>query len=103
MVYKMGRFGKFLACPGFPDCRNTKPIVKETGADCPKCGAKILEKKSAKGRKYFGCEKNPDCDFMSWDMPLKEKCPKCGGLLLQKNMRGKKKIYCYQCDYERDG
>lgn len=103
MVYKMGRFGKFLACPGFPECRNTKPIVKETGADCPKCGAKILEKKSAKGRKYFGCEKNPGCDFMSWDMPLKEKCPKCGGLLLQKNMRGKKKIYCYQCDYERDG
>ncbi len=103
MVYKMGRFGKFLACPGFPECRNAKPIVKETGAACPKCGAKILEKKSQRGKKYYGCEKNPTCDFMSWDMPLsKESCPKCGGLLLQKNGRAQK-IVCYneECDYER--
>ena len=103
MVYKMGRFGKFLACPGFPECRNAKPIVKETGAVCPKCGSKILEKKSQRGKKYFGCEKNPACDFMSWDMPLsKESCPKCGGLLLQKNGRAQK-IVCYNeaCDFER--
>lgn len=103
MVYKMGRFGKFLACPGFPECRNAKPIVKETGAKCPKCGGNILEKKSQRGKKYFGCEKNPTCDFMSWDMPLaKETCPKCGGLLLQKNGRAQK-IVCYneECDYER--
>ncbi len=103
MVYKMGRFGKFLACPGFPACRNAKPIVKETGALCPKCGGKILEKKSQKGKKYFGCEHNPKCDFMSWDEPLsKEKCPKCEGLLLKKNGRAKK-IVCYNeaCDFER--
>ncbi|MBE7047825.1 MAG: type I DNA topoisomerase [Ruminococcaceae bacterium] len=103
MVYKMGRFGKFLACPGFPACRNTKPIIIETGVVCPKCGGKILEKKSQRGKKYYGCEKNPTCDFMSWDTPLtKEFCPKCGGLLLQKNGRTKK-IVCYteNCDYER--
>ncbi len=102
MVYKMGRFGKFLACPGFPECRNAKPIVKETGVLCPKCGAKILEKKSQRGKKYFGCEHNPQCDFMSWDKPLAEKCPKCGGLLLEKNGRAKK-VVCYNedCDFER--
>ncbi len=103
MVYKMGRFGKFLACPGFPECRNAKPIVKETGAVCPKCGGKILEKKSQRGKKYFGCEHNPKCDFMSWDEPVtKEQCPKCGGLLLKKTGRAKK-IVCYNedCDYEK--
>ncbi len=103
MVYKMGRFGKFLACPGFPACRNAKPIVKETGAKCPKCGGNILEKKSQRGKKYFGCEHNPTCDFMSWDTPLtKETCPKCGSLLLQKNGRAKK-VVCYneECDFER--
>lgn len=102
MVYKMGRFGKFLACPGFPECRNAKPIVKETGALCPKCGGKILEKKSQRGKKYFGCEHNPQCDFMSWDKPLAEKCPKCGGLLLEKSGRAKK-VICYNesCDFER--
>ncbi|MBR6728626.1 MAG: type I DNA topoisomerase [Clostridia bacterium] len=103
MVYKMGRFGKFLACPGFPECRNAKPIVKETGAKCPKCNGRILEKKSQRGKKYFGCEHNPACDFMSWDMPLaKENCPKCGGLLLQKAGRAKK-IVCFNenCDYEK--
>lgn len=98
MVYKMGRFGKFLACPGFPECRNAKPIVKETGANCPKCGKKILEKKSKTGKTYYGCEDNPKCDFMTWDMPVAgEKCPRCGGLLLQK--KGKKKqIVCANPD-----
>lgn len=104
MVYKMGRFGKFLACPGFPECRNAKPIVKETGADCPKCGKKILEKKSKTGKTYFGCEDNPKCDFMTWDMPVAgEKCPKCGGLLLSK--KGKKKqIFCANpdCGYTKE-
>ncbi|MBE7035029.1 MAG: type I DNA topoisomerase [Ruminococcaceae bacterium] len=103
MVYKMGRFGKFLACPGFPECRNAKPIIKETGAKCPKCGGKILEKKSQRGKKYFGCEHNPKCDFMSWDVPLaKESCPKCGGLLLQKTGRAKKVVCASEtCDFER--
>lgn len=101
MVYKMGRFGKFLACPGFPECRNAKPIVTETGENCPKCGAKILEKKSKRGKVYYGCEKNPKCDFMSWDAPALKKCPDCGGILFKKTGKGKK-IYCINeaCGYE---
>jgi DNA topoisomerase-1 len=102
MVYKLSKFGKFLACPGFPECRNTKAITEETGVDCPKCGKKILVKKTKTGKKYFGCEDNPHCDFMSWDQPLKERCPQCGGLLLQKNGR-QREIYCYnpECGYTR--
>ncbi len=103
MVYKMGRFGKFLACPGFPECRNAKPIVKETGASCPKCGKNILEKKSKTGKIYYGCEDNPKCDFMTWDVPVaKEKCPECGGLLLKKKGR-KKQVVCWnsECGYEK--
>lgn len=102
MVYKLGRYGKFLACPGFPECRNAKPIIKETGVNCPKCGGKILVKKSKKGKEYYGCEFNPKCDFMSWDTPLKEKCPNCGEILFEKKGRGKK-IYCKndKCGYER--
>ncbi len=103
MVYKMGRFGKFLACPGFPECRNAKPIVKETGANCPKCGKKILEKKSKTGKVYYGCEDNPKCDFMTWDVPVtKEKCPKCNGLLLKKKGRTKKVVCANpECDFEK--
>ncbi len=100
MVYKMGRYGKFLACPGFPECRNAKPIVKETGAKCPKCGGMILEKKSKRGKVYYGCEKNPECDFMMWDQPLAEPCPKCGGLMAHKAGRARKD-YCTQCGFER--
>ncbi|MBE7042353.1 MAG: type I DNA topoisomerase [Ruminococcaceae bacterium] len=103
MVYKMGRFGKFLACPGFPECRNTKTIVVDTGALCPKCGGRVLEKKSQKGKKYFGCESNPTCDFVTWDQPTKEHCPKCGGSLFDKKIGKKKKQYCGKCDFERGG
>lgn len=106
MVYKMGRYGKFLACPGFPECRNAKPIRNEAGVNCPKCGKSILIKKSKTGRTYFGCEDNPKCDFMTWDTPVKGKqCPKCGGILLKKNSRGSKKVICANenCDYETDG
>ncbi len=102
MVIKIGRFGKFLACPGFPECKNTKKIVVETPGECPLCGKKILEKKSKKGKKYYGCEDNPNCGFMCWDEPIDEKCPKCQKTLLKK--RGKLgKIYCSNenCDYER--
>ena len=103
MVYKMGRFGKFLACPGFPECRNAKPIVVETGVDCPKCGKKILEKKSKTGKTYYGCEDNPKCDFMSWDAPVKgEKCPECGGILVKK--RGRRAgVMCInsECGYKK--
>ena len=103
MVYKMGRFGKFLACPGFPECRNAKPIVKETGVDCPKCGKKILEKKSKTGKVYYGCEDNPKCDFMSWDAPIKgEKCPDCGGILVKKKGR-RSAVVCInpECGYKK--
>ncbi len=103
MVYKLSKFGKFLACPGYPECKNTKTIREGTGAECPKCGGEILVKKSRRGKIYYGCEHSPKCDFMLWDMPVKdEACPQCGGLLLKK--QGKRgKIYCYSedCKYER--
>ena len=102
MVVKTGRFGKFLACPGYPQCQNTKRIVKETLGECPLCGAKILSKKSKTGKTYYGCEHNPTCGFMSWDEPTAEKCPACGKSLLYKKGRSAK-IYCSnpECDYER--
>lgn len=97
MVYKHGRFGKFLACPGYPECRNAKAIVKDTGVQCPKCGGKIIEKKSKRGKVFFGCDNYPNCDFTSWDKPITEKCPKCGGIMYQKMGRSSKK-YCPECD-----
>lgn len=102
MVIKIGRYGKFLACPGFPECRNTKKIVKETGGICPICGGKVLAKKSKHGKAYFGCEHNPQCSFMTWDKPLEEKCPKCGSTLYKKSGRGAM-IHCLKdsCDYAR--
>ena len=84
MVYKMGRYGRFLACPNFPACRNTKPIIHYIDAPCPKCGARLLEKISKKNRKFYGCEKYPECDFVSWEMPVKEHCPQCGSYMVQK-------------------
>ena len=102
MVYKLSKFGKFLACPGYPECKNTMAIREGTGAECPKCGGEILVRRSRKGKTYYACEKLPKCDFMAWDMPLKDKCPQCGGLLLKKNGRSGK-IYCLNedCKYER--
>ncbi len=103
MVYKISKFGQFLACPGYPECKNTKPIRVGTGVMCPKCGGEILIKHSRKGKVYFGCEHWPKCDFMAWDTPVKdEKCPECGSLLLKKTGRNAK-IYCYNedCKYER--
>ena len=102
MVIKLGRYGKFLACPGFPECRNTKRIAVEMPGVCPKCGGKILEKKSKKGKKFYGCEHNPTCDFMTWDVPMAENCPKCGKTLLKKTGRGAC-IHCSAegCDYQR--
>ncbi len=84
MVIKYGPHGKFLACPGFPECRNTKPYFEKIGVACPKCGKDIVIKKTKKGRKYYGCIGNPDCDFMVWQKPSTEKCPKCGSMMLQK-------------------
>lgn len=84
MVIKIGRFGKFLACPGYPECKTTKPIVTVAKGECPKCGGRILEKKSRKGYKYFGCENNKTCDFMTWDTPTDDKCPQCGKTLFKR-------------------
>ncbi|MGN0997409.1 MAG: type I DNA topoisomerase [Candidatus Ventricola sp.] len=98
MVYKLGRFGRFLACPNFPECRNTKTIQVEIDAPCPACGAKLLEKTSRKGRKFYGCERYPDCDFVSWEMPVRERCPKCGGYMVLK--RGRKGESYYLCANE---
>ena len=96
MVYKQGRFGTFLACPGFPECRNTKPVLKKLGIKCPKCEqGEIIERKTKRGRIFYGCERYPDCDFTTWDKPLNDKCSKCNGLLLEKSGKnGLKKVYC---------
>ena len=102
MVIKIGRFGKFMACSGFPECKNTKRIVQETGGDCPFCGKRVLLEKSKKGKKYYGCENNPECSFMTWDIPTEEKCPRCGSTLFQKG--GKNGILiCHKqdCGYQR--
>lgn len=84
MVIKYGPHGKFLACPGFPECRNTKPYLEKTGVPCPVCGKEVVIRKTKKGRKYYGCENNPECEFMSWQKPSKEKCPECGGYMVEK-------------------
>ncbi|NLK20750.1 MAG: type I DNA topoisomerase [Epulopiscium sp.] len=97
MVVKYGRYGKFLACPGFPDCRNTKPLYEEAGVDCPNCGGKVIIKKTKKGRKYYGCENNNECEFMSWNKPTGEKCPKCGEFLVEKG-RNKVRVVCSNTD-----
>ncbi|NLP37913.1 MAG: type I DNA topoisomerase [Firmicutes bacterium] len=94
LVYKMGRYGRFLACPGFPECRFAKPIVKEINVDCPKCGKPIVERRTKKGRKFYGCSGYPDCDFTSWELPQKEKCPHCGYITVQKG----KKLVCANAD-----
>ncbi len=100
MVIKYGPHGKFLACPGFPDCRNTKPYLEKIDVPCPKCGKDVVIRKTKKGRKYFGCEGNPECDFMSWQKPSKEVCPECGGMLLEKGS----KLVCVdeKCGYMRN-
>ena len=84
MVIKYGPHGRFLACPGFPECRNTKPYLEKIGVSCPKCGKDVVLRRTKKGRKYYGCENNPECDFMSWQKPSKEKCPVCGSYMVEK-------------------
>ena len=103
MVIKYGRYGKFLACPGFPECSNTKKIVTETEGNCPKCGKKILLKKSKKGRSFYGCEGYPDCNFMTWNVPSAEKCPQCGkSLFIKGGKSGKLVCESENCGYERE-
>ncbi|MGM9924144.1 MAG: type I DNA topoisomerase [Bacillus sp. (in: firmicutes)] len=101
MVFKMGRYGKFMACSNFPDCRNTKAIVKEIGVACPKCEkGSIIERKSKKKRLFYGCNLYPECDFISWDKPIARKCPKCNGLLVEKKLKKGVQVQCTECDYK---
>ncbi|MFC0214326.1 type I DNA topoisomerase [Paenibacillus chartarius] len=101
MVYKMGRFGKFLACSGFPDCRNTKPIVKDIGVTCTKCKeGHIVERRSKKGRVFFGCDRYPECDFVSWDKPVEAPCPDCGAMLVEKRTKSGGTVQCTACDFK---
>ena len=95
MVIREGRFGKFLACPNFPKCRNTKPILHPIGVKCPKCGADILERKSKTGKVFYGCERYPDCDYTTWDKPLNEECPECKHMMVEHVERnGSKRKFC---------
>ena len=94
MVIKMGRFGKFLACPGFPECKNAKPLVERMPGRCPVCGSGMLKRKSKKGYAFYACEKGMECGFMSWDVPTAEDCPKCGQTLFKKSGRGRMKPFC---------
>jgi DNA topoisomerase-1 len=105
MVYKMGRFGKFLACPRFPECRNTKPILAFIPTPCPKCGARLVEKTSRKGNRFYSCERYPDCDFIAWDFPVEEKCPQCGEfMVLKSNRKGSRWKVCAneKCRYREE-
>ncbi|QDH22843.1 type I DNA topoisomerase [Saccharibacillus brassicae] len=100
MVYKMGRFGKFLACSGFPDCRNTRPIVKNIGVTCPKCKeGHVVERRSKKGRIFYGCDQYPECDFVSWDRPSPKPCPVCSSLMVEKRSKQGTKLQCTSCDH----
>jgi len=102
MVIKKGKFGRFLACPGFPDCKNTKPYFEKTGGLCPRCGGEIVKRMSKTGRTFYSCSNYPDCDYMNWDLPLPDKCPICGSTLFQKGLGKRKSLYCDQkdCDYK---
>lgn len=103
MVFKMGRYGKFMACSNFPDCRNTKAIVKDIGVKCPKCEeGNIIERKSKKRRIFFGCDRFPECDFLSWDKPLARSCPKCDKLLVEKKLKKGVQVQCTECDYKEE-
>ncbi|WP_281887656.1 type I DNA topoisomerase [Paenibacillus sp. YYML68] len=102
-VYKMGRFGKFLACSGFPDCRNTKPIVKDIGVACKSCGeGKIIERRSKKGRIFYGCDQYPSCEFVSWDKPVEQSCPSCSSMLIEKRNKSGVFIQCVSCDFKEE-
>ncbi|CAM3752395.1 type I DNA topoisomerase [Alkalicoccus chagannorensis] len=103
MVYKMGRYGKFMACSNFPECRNTKAIVKEIGVDCPKCQeGNVVERKSKKKRIFFGCDRYPECDFISWDKPIARACPKCEHMLVEKKTKKGVHVQCSECDYKEE-
>lgn len=103
MVIKLGRYGKFYACSNFPECRNTKPIVKEIGMKCPTCHeGEVIERKTKKNRIFYGCSRYPECEFTSWDKPIARPCPKCQHYLVEKKVKGGKRVQCSECDYKED-
>jgi DNA topoisomerase I len=103
MVYKMGRYGKFMACSNFPECRHTKAIVKDIGVECPNCEkGRIIERKSKKRRIFYGCDQYPACEFISWDKPIARNCPKCESLLVEKKLKKGMQVQCISCDYKED-
>lgn len=103
LVIKMGRYGKFLACPGFPECRNTKPLLEEVGTDCPNCGKPLVIRRSKKGRKFYGCSTYPECEFVSWDLPAPEPCPQCNSLMVVKRSKKMVRHVCTnnECRYDK--
>ena len=105
MVIKHGRYGRFLACPGFPECRNTRPLLEKTGARCPRCGGEIVQRRSRRGRTFYGCSNYPECDFTTWDRPTAETCPECGTFLVEKRSRQGVRLVCANpaCTYQREG
>ncbi|WP_022792758.1 type I DNA topoisomerase [Marinococcus halotolerans] len=103
MVYKMGRYGKFMACSNFPECRNTKAIVKDIGVKCPKCKeGNVVERRSKKKRIFYGCDRYPDCEFVSWDKPIARPCPKCENMLVEKKTKKGVHVQCSECDYKEE-
>jgi len=103
LVFKMGRYGKFMACSNFPDCRNTKAIVKEIGVTCPSCEkGNIIERKSKKRRIFYGCDRYPECEFLSWDKPIARKCPKCENMLVEKKLKKGLQVQCVECDFKEE-
>ena len=103
MVIKIGRYGKFYACSNFPDCRHTEAIVKKIGVTCPECHkGQVVERKSKKNRIFYGCDRYPECEFVSWDKPLDRLCPKCQHYLVTKTSRKGSQVKCSHCDYQED-
>lgn len=98
MVIKKGRYGKFLACPGFPECKNTKPFLEKTGGLCPDCGGDLIKRVSKKGRTFYACANYPDCEFVTWDLPVTQTCPVCGNTMFQKGFGKRKRLYCVKCN-----
>ncbi len=103
MVYKLGRYGKFMACSDFPDCRNTKAIIKPIGVTCPTCKeGQVVERKSKTKRIFYGCDRYPECEYVSWDKPIARPCPKCESTLVEKKLKKGVQIQCTECDYKED-
>jgi len=103
LVIKMGRYGKFLACPGFPECRFTKPLLEPTGVDCPECEGELVVRRSKKGRKFYGCSNYPECEFVTWDEPTERRCPECGSMMVKKTKRGQETYHCINKDCRPEG